>query len=66
MNQQVNNWGPAALIVFGYIAAAYWQSKRFDDMKEWFHAEIGRLETKVDAGFKNADLQFKTVNEKLG
>jgi hypothetical protein len=36
----VNNWGPAALIVFGYMVAAFWQNKRVEDIKDWAKAEF--------------------------
>lgn len=31
-----SNWGPAALIVVGYMAAAMWQNKRIDDISKRF------------------------------
>ncbi len=55
MPVEVNNWGPASLIVFGYLAAAFWQNKRFDDMKDWFKAEIGRVEGELKAEVKRTD-----------
>ncbi len=48
MPAEVNNWGPAALIVFGYMAAAIWQNKRIDDMKDWIKAEFGRVHDRLD------------------
>jgi archaellum component FlaC len=55
MAPEVNNWGPAALIVFGYMAAAIWQNKRiddigkrFDDIKDWVKAEFGRVHDRLD------------------
>ena len=38
--------------MFGYLAAAFWQNKRFDDMKDWFKAEIGRVEGELKAELK--------------
>ncbi|MBV8865676.1 MAG: hypothetical protein JO210_09815 [Acidobacteriaceae bacterium] len=43
-----NNWGPAALIVFGYIVAAFWQNKRIDDLKTWLEAEFRHISEKLD------------------
>lgn len=55
MPAEVNNWGPAALIVFGYMAAAIWQNKRigdfgkrFDGVKDWVKAEFGRVHDCLD------------------
>ena len=42
-----------ALNFVGVLAAAFWQAKRFDDMKDAFKSEIGRVEgvlgTKIDS-----------------
>ena len=76
MTQAVNNWGPAAVIVIGYIIAAWWQSKRFDDQKLWLNSEFRAVEERFRAAdsitgerFRSMsaliDERFKTVNEKL-
>ncbi|HXE14251.1 MAG TPA: hypothetical protein VN633_19135 [Bryobacteraceae bacterium] len=41
-------WGPAAVIMFGYVAAAFWQNKRVDDLKTWLSAEFNHLNEKID------------------
>lgn len=43
-----NNWGPAALIVFGYIVAAFWQNKRIEDLKTWLDSEFKHINEKLD------------------
>ena len=48
MTEAANNWGPAALIVFGYIVAAFWQNKRIDDLKTWLESEFRHLNEKAD------------------
>lgn len=48
MAAEANNWGPAALIVFGYIVAAFWQNKRIDDLKTWLVSEFGHVNQKLD------------------
>jgi hypothetical protein len=45
----MNSYGPAAVIVFGYIIAAYWQAKRFEDLKDMLVAKIDKLEGVVNA-----------------
>lgn len=52
--EAANNWGPAALIVFGYMVAAFWQNKRVEDLKDWIKAE-----------FKAVDSRLDTIAEKL-
>ena len=48
MAVDANNWGPAALIVFGYIVAAFWQNKRIDDLKTWLASEFAHVNDKLD------------------
>ena len=70
MPAEVNNWGPAALIVFGYMAAAIWQnkriddfSKRFDDMKDWIKAEFGRVHDRLNTIDKTLEkLDTRAIN----
>ncbi len=59
MKEQVNNWGPAAIIVFGYIAAAFWQNKRIDDIKLWLDAEFRHINEKLD----KLDSRVKSLEE---
>lgn len=61
-----SNWGPAALIVFGYIVAAYWNSKRFDDFKLWMGAELKRLEEKTSTEIKRLEHKIDGVEGRLG
>ena len=46
--ESANNWGPAAMIVFGYIVAAFWQNKRIDDLKTWLDSEFKHINEKLD------------------
>ena len=55
MQTVVNNWGPSALIVFGYMVAAFWQNKRIDDMKDWVKAEFSRVHDRFDRMEKTLD-----------
>ncbi len=54
-----SNWGPAAIIVFGYIVAAFWQNKRIDDLKTWLESEFKHLNEKVD----KLDGRVKTLED---
>jgi hypothetical protein len=43
---------PSALFALNFgaiLAAAFWQAKRFDDMKDLFQSEIGRAEGVLSA-----------------
>ena len=67
--QQANNWGPAALIVFGYVVAAYWNSKRFDDFKLWMGSELKRVEDTLASELKRmeekVDNSVKRLEDKI-
>ena len=66
---QINNWGPAAIIVIGYIAAAFWHSKRFDDFKLWIGAEIHRVNDTLTSELKRVETtltsELKRLEEKM-
>lgn len=59
MSNEMNNWGPAALIVFGYIVAAFWQNKRIDDLKTWLQSEFQHIDQKLD----KLDARVKTLED---
>jgi hypothetical protein len=61
--QVANNWGPAALIVFGYIIAAFWQNKRFEDMKSWIEAKFDAVNLRLDAIEQRLDSIDKRVTK---
>jgi hypothetical protein len=60
-----SNWGPAALIVFGYMVAAYWNSKRFDDFKLWIGAELKRVEETTKSEIKRLEDTIKSEIKRL-
>ncbi len=60
-----SNWGPAALIVLGYIVAAYWNSKRFDDFKLWMGAELKRIEDTLGSELKRLEEKIDNSVKRL-
>ena len=60
-----SNWGPAAIIVFGYVAAAFWQSKRFEDLKDWIKAEIGRVEGTLTGKLDTSGVKLDGIDKRL-
>ncbi len=49
---------PSALFALNFLAvlaAGFWQAKRFDDMKELFKAEIGRIEVGFTSELKRVE-----------
>jgi hypothetical protein len=56
---QLNQWGPVAVIVGGYLLGMFFQNrriddlrdsinKRFDDMRDLIKSEIKRVEERID------------------
>ena len=52
------NWGPAVLIVVGYVLSFYFQNKRLDDFKEALYKYI-------DVKFETVDVKLKAIDDRL-
>jgi hypothetical protein len=59
MTPIVNQWGPVAVIVAGYLLGIYFQNrriddlrdtmnKRFDDLRDLLKSEVKRVEERID------------------
>ena len=48
-----------ALNFLGVLAAAFWQNKRFDDLKDLFKAELGRVDGELKAELKRVEGELK-------
>lgn len=42
------DWGPAIVVALSYLAAALWQNKRIDDLKDFIRSEIKRVEDRIE------------------
>ena len=58
----LNNWGPAAIIVFGYIVGFYFQNKRIDDINHRFD-DLYRY---LDLRFSQIERRLRVLEERLG
>jgi hypothetical protein len=76
MNPLINQWGPVAVIVGGYLLGIFFQSrriddlrdsvsKRFDDLRDLLKSEVKRLEERMDQGFNQVDQRFDQVEARL-
>jgi len=70
--EAVNNWGPAALIMFGYIAASFWQNKqvegmnkRFEDMGKRFDDMGKHFDDRFEGLKEWAKTEFSRVHDRL-
>ena len=53
-----NNWGPAAIIILGYVVGLYFQNKRLDDFKEGLYKYLG-------SEFESITKEFAAVRTEL-
>ena len=72
MNPIINQWGPVAVIVGGYLLGIFFQNrriddlrdsvnKRFDDLRDLLKSEVKRLEERFD----HMDQRFDQVEARL-
>jgi flagellar capping protein FliD len=72
MNPIINQWGPVAVIVGGYLLGIFFQnrriddlrdsiSKRFEDLRDLLKSEVKRLEERLD----HMDQRFDRLDERL-
>jgi hypothetical protein len=72
MNPLINQWGPVAVIVGGYLLGIFFQNrriddlrdsinKRFEDLRDLLKSEVKRLEERFD----HVDRRFDHVEERL-
>ena len=69
----INQWGPVAVIVGGYLLGIFFQNRRIDDfrdsinrrlddLRDLLKSEVKRLEERFD----RVDERFDRVEERLG
>ena len=69
---QLNQWGPVAVIVGGYLLGMFFQNhciddlrdsmnKRFDDLRELLKSEIKRVEERIE----RVEARLERVEERL-
>jgi hypothetical protein len=61
-----NNWGPAAIIILGYVVGLYFQNKRLDDFKEGLYKYLGSEFKSIDQRFTTVDLHLAKLEERFG
>jgi hypothetical protein len=72
MNPIMNQWGPVAVIVGGYLLGIFFQNRRiddlrdsighrFEDLRDLLKSEVRRLEERLD----HMDERFDRVDERL-
>lgn len=54
-----------ALNFLGILGAAFWQTKRFDDFKDVFKAELGRVEGVLTAKLDGLSTRVKALEDEM-
>jgi hypothetical protein len=69
MNSVVNQWGPVAVIVAGYLLGIYFQNRRIDDLRDSMNRRFDDLRDVVNKRFDGSlDLlksEVKRIEERL-
>jgi chromosome segregation ATPase len=79
MNPIINQWGPVAVIVGGYLLGIYFQNrriddlrdsmnKRFDDLRDLLKSEVKRLEetiSRVEARVERVEQRLDRIDNRL-
>lgn len=48
---QLSNWGPAVVIVLGYVIGFYFQNRRIDDLRDSINQRFSDLNSRMDSRF---------------
>ncbi len=69
MNPIINQWGPAAVIVGGYLVGIFFQNRRIDDLRDSLATRIDDLRDSMNRRFDDLhDLlksEVKRIEERL-
>ena len=52
---QLNQWGPVAVIVGGYLRGMYFQNRRIDDLREAMHKRFDDLRDLLKSEIKRVE-----------
>jgi hypothetical protein len=65
MNPIVNQWGPVAVIVGGYLLGIYFQNRRIDDLRDSMNKRFEDLRDLLKSEIKRLEERFDRVDECL-
>ena len=63
MNQIINQWGPVAVIVGGYLLGIFFQNRRIDDLRDSINKRIEDLRDLLKSEVKPLEERFDHVDE---
>lgn len=62
----LNNWGPVAVIVLGYVLGAYFQNTRLNDLRNHVDKRFDDLYRYIDVRFAEIERRLMALEERLG
>ena len=65
MNPIINQWGPAAVIVGGYLVGIFFQNRRIDDLRDSLATQIDDLRDSVNKRFEDLHDLLKSEVKRL-
>jgi hypothetical protein len=65
MNPIINQWGPVAVIVGGYLLGIFFQNRRIDDLRDSIGHRFEDLRDLLKSEVKRLEERFDHVDERL-
>jgi hypothetical protein len=65
MSPSMNQWGPVAVIVGGYLLGIYFQNRRIDDLRDSINKRFEDLRDLLKSEVKRLEERFDHVDERL-
>jgi hypothetical protein len=65
MNPIINQWGPVAVIVGGYLLGIFFQNRRIDDLRDSMNKRFEDLRDLLKSEVKRLEERFDHVDERL-
>jgi hypothetical protein len=65
MNPLINQWGPVAVIVGGYLLGIFFQNRRIDDLRDSINKRFEDLRDLLKSEVKRLEERFDHVDQRL-
>ena len=65
MNPIINQWGPVAVIVGGYLLGVFFQNRRIDDLRDSINKRFEDLRDLLKSEVKSLEERFDRVDQRL-
>ncbi|MBZ5608667.1 MAG: hypothetical protein LAP38_10440 [Acidobacteriia bacterium] len=62
---QLNQWGPVAVIVGGYLLGMYFQNRRIDDLRDSMHKRFDDLRDLLKSEIKRVEERLERLEHPI-